>query len=213
MSRRFFVLSIKAIGAAAVGAAVIGLGYSAAPAQALSLWSWSFGSGTNGASGTFTTTDVSDPSNPVGTFDVTQFTLSTFRGNSVSAQDTSLRFSPKFVYTTATNYGFINSFLGGFPDSGTQFWDGGVGSYFLSGSAAYEASLPPNRRRPNFVNYFGGGSAIQNPADLQVSLISPTPPPIPTPALLPGLVGMGVAALRKKSKSEQSQQEAEAIEA
>jgi hypothetical protein len=203
MSRRFLVLNIRTMGAAAVGAVAIGLGCGVAPAQALSLWSWSFGTSTNGASGAFTTSDVSNPSNPVGTFAVTQFTLSTFNGNSVSALDTSLANSPQFVYNSASNYGFTNSL--GFSDSGGQLWNGGVGSYLLSGSAAYEASLPLNRRRANLV-IFGGNTAIQNRANLQVSLVSPTPipTPIPTPALLPGLVGMGIAALRKKRKSEQS---------
>lgn len=139
---------------------------------------------------------------------MTQFTLSTFNGNSVSAQDTSLLNSPQFVYNSASNYGFTNSL--GFSDSGGQLWNGAVGAYLLSGSAAYEALLPPNRRRPNLVT-FGGNTAIQNRANLQVSLIPPAP--IPTPALLPGLAGIGVAALRKKRKSEQSQQGAEAIEA
>ncbi|MBD2325825.1 PTPA-CTERM sorting domain-containing protein [Alkalinema sp. FACHB-956] len=36
-----------------------------------------------------------------------------------------------------------------------------------------------------------------------MSSISPTP--IPTPALLPGLVGLGVAAFRKKRNSEEPQ--------
>ncbi|XGV98411.1 MAG: PTPA-CTERM sorting domain-containing protein [Leptolyngbya sp. BL-A-14] len=40
-----------------------------------------------------------------------------------------------------------------------------------------------------------------------------TPVSVPTPALLPGLVGMGIAAFRKKRKSEPSQQIAEVIEA
>jgi hypothetical protein len=202
------MLNVRIIGVAAVGAVAIGLGGGVAPAQALSLWSWSFGTSTNGASGTFTTSDVSNPSNPLGTFAVTQFTLSTFNGNSVSAQDTSLINSPQFVYNSASNYGFTNSL--GFSDSGGQSWNGGVGSYLLSGSAAYEASLPLNRRRPNLV-IFGGNTVIQNPANLQVSLIPPAP--IPTPALLPGLVGMGIVALRKKRKSEQSPQGAAAIEA
>ncbi|QYO63326.1 PTPA-CTERM sorting domain-containing protein [Leptolyngbya sp. 7M] len=32
--------------------------------------------------------------------------------------------------------------------------------------------------------------------------------PIPTPALLPGLIGMGLAALRKKNQEERVEQEA-----
>lgn len=43
-----------------------------------------------------------------------------------------------------------------------------------------------------------------------VSLEQPTAAAIPTPALLPGLVGMGVAALRKKPKGEAVEQSAEA---
>jgi hypothetical protein len=39
-----------------------------------------------------------------------------------------------------------------------------------------------------------------------------SPTSIPTPALLPGLIGMGIATLRKKRNSDQSQQVAEAIE-
>lgn len=196
------MLGLKNISLAMVGAAAIGLGGGVAPAQALSLWSWSFGTSTNGASGTFTTSDVSNPSNPLGTFAVTQFTLSTLNGNSVSAQDTSLNFSPQFVYKSASNYGFTNS--RGFSDSGGQSWNGG-GNYLLSGSADYEASLPPASRRANFVN-FGGVGTFQSSANLQVSLISPPPStPIPTPALLPGLVGVGIAAFRKKHKTEQAQ--------
>lgn len=189
-------MNIKTISVATIGAAAIGLSVgSAAPAQAFSLWSWSYGSSTNGASGTFTTTDVSNPNNPVGTFDVTKFTLSVLNGNSVNGQDTSLRLSPQFVYNTATNYGFKNS--SGTFNSSVQDWDGGasVGLYRLSGSAAYEASVPPGFALPNLIT-FKGSSAGQSPADLKVSLIPPTA--VPTPALLPGLIGLGAAALRKR---------------
>ena len=166
-------------------------------AEAAALWSWSVGSPTNGAAGTFTTTDV-DFNNLVGTYAVSPFTLESLNGNPVSAIDTGLSFSPSFVYNSATNYGFTNS-LGCF-DAGVQTFNGSVGRFLLSGSAAYQASIPPGFRRLSVVNLFNIDSAFQNPVDLQVSLLStpPDPTPIPTPALLPGLAGLGLATLRKK---------------
>jgi hypothetical protein len=182
-----------------LGVAAVAAGVFVAPesAEAAALWSWSFGSSANGAAGTFTTTDV-DFSNLVGTYAISQFTLASLNGSSVSAIDTVLALSPSFVYNSTTNYGFINNL--GFSDSGGQIFDGSVGNFLLSGSAEYQASLPQNRRRPNLVTLFGVGIALQNRANLQVSLLStpPDPTPIPTPALLPGLAGLGLATLRKK---------------
>lgn len=214
------MLNMKSLGVATLGMVAAGLGMGAAtPANAATIWSWSFGTSSNGATGTFATTDVADSSKPFGTYDVLQFTLSTINGVARSATATNLWSSPKFNYFSATNYGFENNLWdAGFRDSNRQNWDSpDWGMIHLSGSAEYEAGLPGGLyglQRRNLVEINGlvaadglDGLAWPEhvPGDLTVRLSLPDsgndPASTPEPGVLLALAGasLGAAILKRKT--------------
>jgi hypothetical protein len=162
-------------------------------AEAATLWSWSFGTSQNGATGTFLTSDVSNINDPVGTYNVLQIDISKVNGIATNLQTNILNYSPQFTYSSSTFYGFINNLV--WADSGYQSIGNG-GFFRLTGSSAYVASQPAFKQVYDVVSLPNGPVASNTIGNLQVSLAQPTT--IPTPALLPGLLGMVVATLRKR---------------
>lgn len=91
----------------------------------------------------------------------------------------------------------------GFPNGGVNF---SFGPYFAFAS-------------PSAVGLFAYGTVNSSPPEvsgpfvasddqLYTYAVATSSVPVPTPALLPGLIGMGVAALRKKGQQEPVEQEA-----
>lgn len=176
---------------AIAGGAFIGLGLLSAPAQAITIWNWSFtGSGNQSASGTFTTTDVT-PTAGV-TYSITGIT-GTYNRDSVAYTITGL-----------------SDYSGG---SNTFQWNGTSSSPLLSNYAGISfstASGSVNMYNDDSYNDYqpinGTGTSFPNADDNIVSsTLSPaTPVPWETDTLpVVGstiLFGLGVWAKRKSAK-------------
>jgi hypothetical protein len=99
----------------------------------------------------------------------------------------------------------INSFLNTNSVAATAFLGNAVGYLipFASGSgnnitSIYSTGTPWSRAVANFAQNGGGNQPVY-------AVFSQVPSTaIPTPALLPGLIGMGVATLRKKKKAQEA---------
>jgi hypothetical protein len=186
------VLNIKTVGAAVVGAAAIGLSVgSVQPAQALS-FNFSFTNTTGTTPGTVNgilegLVEGNNPGNAPGlTVSVTS--------------------SPGNVGLGL--YSFVNG--GGFTVTNGNitladgYWRQGASDLYLGSNPGTIGGTTyyPELVGPGYNVASRNAGATFTPATA-----------IPTPALLPGLLGMGVVTFRKKRKSEQSQPTVEAIEA
>lgn len=213
------MINVKTFGVAAVGAAAIGLGSFAAPAKAAVIGFDSL----NGANETpyagsteagFTVTPTAGQffqaqffGNPVpsifggpnnspvpGTIRVASSSNALFFFNSVDL-------SSNGSIGSSSQYSFTGS-LGGAPQYGLFGTLPSLNSFttiagFFSSTAIDELfiSLTPDSGTISF----------------NIDNINVDAAPIPTPALLPGLLGMGIAAMRKR-KCEQAEQGAETAE-
>jgi hypothetical protein len=182
------MLSIRMIGTAVVGAVAIGLSnVGVQSAQALQFFDFSYSGTGITASGQFTTNDLDPITN--------RYTITGVTGLRNGSSITGL-----VPLGTDSSFSYNNELLPNVPffDFGGVLFNvtglGNVNLYF-DGSVMRDSTLGTGV----FSNY--------NPGR-EVSL---TVTPVPTPALLPGLVGLGIA-LAKKRQSEQSEQVAETAE-
>ena len=176
---------------------VVGFGV-AESAIAAGLWSWSFGA----ESGTFTTFEDGPG---LGTYTIEDFeVLSSSQGapvGSLSGGDWTDSF-------TITGVDYANpSFVwdGSAPDfSGSS---GGFSvSGFLSSDEVYFYLfdwLTEEKASLYSPDGFGGFNLLED-ASYVVAYSGTQPNPIPTPALLPGLIGFGAATLRKRKQDQAS---------
>jgi hypothetical protein len=182
------VLSIRTIGAAVVGAAAIGLSnVGVQSAQALQLFDFSYSGTGITASGQFTTNDLDPITNRYAITGVTGQ-----RNGSLITGPVALGTDPSFIYN---NQLLLNA---PFFDFGGVLFNvaslGNVNLYF-DGSVMRDATRST-----------GVGSDFNPGREVSLTLT-----PIPTPALLPGLVGLGIAAMRKR-QNKQSEQVAKTAE-
>jgi len=182
------VSNIRTISVAVVGAAAIGLGCGLTPAEAATLdFNFSF---TNVANGGGTVTGI----------------VSGLTDNATSAA-TSLK-----VLTNTAGFG-IGEYVGNplsnsFTVSAGSITSATFVAFGLGNNppAVTGSSLALNLNSPLYKNITGlsntSGSIVVSP-NTGLSFTPVTPPTaVPTPALLPGLLGLGAAALRKR-KAEQ----------
>lgn len=198
------MINVKTVGAAALGAVAIGLGVSSvnvAPAQAVS-----FLNQTVQADVLFPDTNTvieslgSQVIGPGG---------ATF--SSSAALVDAFVTSTNITFTNRTDNSFISADFAGFrflDALGTISPITGV-TLASSNFPGFDASRITFDSDRIFVNFQGLPTvAVGDTISLDVQFASAN---IPTPALLPGLIGMGVAAIRKK-RHEQSEQVAETAE-
>lgn len=181
------MISVKTIGAAALGAAAIGLGCAVTPAEAATLdFNFSFtndattGGGTvtgivrgltDNATSAATSVEVLTNTSSLGSFGIGEYignpTVNSFTLSSG-------------VITSAgfTSVGVLNT--------SPAVTDSSLGFFFNFPNAPRGAGLAKNR----------GGFNLNPNAGLTFTPATP----VPTPALLPGLIGLGAAALRKRKQ-------------
>lgn len=179
------MINFKVIGAAAVGAVAIGLSVgSVAPVEAATLnFNFSFANSVNGGGNvtgivrgltdntTSAATSVEVLSNTAG-FGIGEYVSNPFRG-----------FNNFTVMSGAITSAFFGSF--GFLNTPPAVTNSSLGLAF------------------NDPRFGTGGGLLNNPGQTGVAIgedLTFTTPAtaVPTPALLPGLIGLGVAALRKR---------------
>lgn len=133
--------------------------------------------------------------------------LNSFQLLLVDRSDTGIgNFDIEFNYDqiqweTGSASGGTNGLGGSSARAGFSNGTGAPGTSFeLAGSAVNGAFLDggPNALISNSLNSNVAGRYL---FAARSGVIDPTPEPIPTPALLPGLIGMGVAALRKRKEN------------
>jgi len=136
-----------------------------------------------------------------------------FRVSTVGQQDVQVIFDQYFSATSSRYSQFQYSLNGtNFVDFGSQVvgvtntWSDNntfnLSSILGANDNASFAFRIVSAFAPNATGYLGTGGTYATDGSWRFDMATVEATPIPTPALLPGLVGMGVAALRKKRKSE-----------
>jgi len=139
-----------------------------------------------------------------------------FRVSTVGQQDVQVIFDQYFSATSSKYSQFqysLNWTNTGFVDFGSQVV--GVTNTWSDNNRFNLSSILGANNNANFAfrivsafaplnatGYEGTGGTYATDGSWRFDMATVEATPIPTPALLPGLVGMGVAALRKKRKSE-----------
>ncbi|GAB4378381.1 MAG: hypothetical protein Kow00121_30060 [Elainellaceae cyanobacterium] len=181
------MFSVKNIGAAVVGAVAIGLSVgSVAPAEAACL----------------------SPDCKTVTYEGFSYDINTITGTFKDLE--SILTQQPWWGSESDAAAFASLVAGdlGFPNVGLNFSFGPLFAFAIP-------ETPPDA-----ILMFTFGSVSGSPNSLfgplvtarnetQTYAVATSSVPIPTPALLPGLVGMGIAAMRKKRQSEASEQVAE----
>lgn len=166
------MFNLKAFALLTAGTAALTLGTSS-PAQALQFFNFSYSGAGISASGTLTTSDFDTSTN---TYTITGIT-GTRNGINIAA------LLPPGTYPT------------GFAQPNDNILTAALSPTIQGFSFQDENGLNVNvyEEFGFFFDLVGG----PNPTQVNLSI---TPTPIPTPALLPGLVGLGAAALRKRKQ-------------
>lgn len=181
------MLNFKETGLAVVGAAAIGLSVGVAPAQAISF------NATSNFQGNYTDfTFTGEDSNADGFLD--GFEISAFSGVTLSGLGSDFNGTYDVLGRVIESTNFFSRF-----SLATLSWestfDNGVN---FSPQVIFDTS--------------DGSLPISGPGIIVGSGVwtySRTSTPVPTPALLPGLIGMGIGTLRKKRKGKAAEQAVE----
>lgn len=189
------MFNIKTISAAVIGAAAIGLGISVASAEAATI--------TNPANGHRYTVITEVPS-----WTEAQTKAIGLGGNLVTINDL------KEENWLKETFGEKGLFWIGFTDRETEGiwkWISGQSSTYTHWAAG-EPSNSGGNENYAVMNWNwptdGGWNDVINEKPIQAGIVEIESTPVPTPALLPGLIGMGVAALRKRKNDRSEAAEA-----
>lgn len=185
-------MSIKTIGAALGGAVAIGLSVSAAPAEALSFnFSYTFSSGES-ISGTVDgdlqpdNNTVRNLSNLSATYSGQPGTQLTFLAPPLRGAFFTLSGSPEFTF-----FGFASD-----PNTSTLQPNFGFRIGLTARNGAIVGPISTRTADNSFTTFFPSASTAEEFEPFSASRWRASA--VPTPALLPGLIGMGVATLRKR---------------